>query len=469
MIFLVRSIEEEEHKDKESILIEAIKKKNISELRALIEQSQDSLKMKSHLQYLIPDYIKDKGIVKEMLFDLDIEYHDQTTLQTKIIQYLEKEIEKSTNAEDRKNRDEVIGYFRQSAGECNGLSVLWAYGRRVAEDALTNPTNKPKDDIDFFNMVQRMLILWNAIQEFSREQKADIERFISNVVFYQKPAHEIFQEGGMQLDLSLVLEDTKRGRPIESFSKNIVCSKEMLHARLDKIIKPKTLIFIGATKDFKGHLMSIYQNSDNEIYFYDPNSQQGELLIKNYEQLIDALWEASDPSKFSKGLGMDPVDWSLRNVFIKIYRFAGDPIYKYPTEQEFRMSKKEFLYIFKKSKFLKTIAFRDQPVIMFIKQLDADQVVQLLQEENTPEAIKTILVRGQFSKIRGTYNEPISPLVARYLLANYKDLLDELLKTNVLTSKALYNLTQQAKQSTKADIFALQRLSVALESLANVF
>jgi len=453
--------------EKESgALIEAIKTEDINKIRAVVEQIPDLGVFT--LKNLISDSIADEKTAEGMLFDLNIDYHDQGLLQKQIIKFLEKERDQATNAEDRKNRNEVIDDFLKSKGECSGLGVLWSYGKRIAEDALISKTTKPMDDIVFFNKVFRMLILWDGIVEFGKQDKADIERFIANLVLYQKPAFLIFNEGEMQLHLSLVLEDTKRGRPMEVFKENIICDKEMLRVRLNKIIKPKTLIFIGATKRPHGHLMSIYQGADNNILFYDPNSKQGELLIKNYEQLIEALWKASDPANFIHVFGgMDPVDWVLRNLSITVFRFKEDPIYKYPTDQEFNVTAEELLVLFKDKPLLVAISLRNELVKLLFDHLSIKEMMKLFKNDATSPDIKRILVQSVFLPTYLARAKKESPSLARYLLTDQKNILDELLQKDLVNQANLEYLESRAKMSTHDGVSILHELTFSLQSLAN--
>jgi hypothetical protein len=320
---------------------------------------------------------------------------NQTDLQQKIVLFLERELKKCTHEEEKKNRQEAIDYFKNSRGECVGLSTLWCYARRLEDEK--NKTQKAKDDLAFFNTCHRKLLSWDEKSEFNGEEIADLERFIGNVRTFQIPSFLMFKQSKkLQLDLSITLDDTKRGQPLVCFEKdNFMCSKKMLDTRLKEIIQPQTLIFLGATKNGSGHQMALYKNKeDGKVYFYNPNArhgwanvQYGEKEIENLEELIDAFWEGSDPSSFLLFGGFDPVDRALRNVTIEVYRFSEDQQYDYPKENNFNLTAEEVLTVFKDFPFIPKFASRKE-VQSFIKSLDKHQALELIKREEVSLELK---------------------------------------------------------------------------------
>lgn len=373
-----------------SSLFKAIKNKDISFIQAVGSKIASDLDKDSKrlLEDTIFENISDQKITTQMLFDLGISGHQQSILASHIIEYLKKEQAIATTPLEYKNRTEVIDYFTRSKGECSGLAVLWSYAKRLTDESATQ---QERDDLTFFATTYRTLITWDKVRNFTSQEKAAIERFIGNLILFQKPAFEIFSDGNMQLDLSVVLEDTKRGRPMEVFNHHSILSKSMLKNRLMLLLKPKTLFFIGVTKKTNGHLIALYQTKSGVLYLYDPNSPHGEIVIKNIDELTDALWQATDPSQFMPGFGgFDPVDGLLRHITIKIFKFPHDPVYSYPTSEQYTPAIKEFLDIFHKTPWLTNLAFKNYLVTQLIEELTEAQAREILAS-NVALDLKNIL------------------------------------------------------------------------------
>ena len=90
-------------------------------------------------------------------------------LNCKIIAYLEKEILNAENDEDKKNRQEVINWFKNAKGECWGLATLWVYARRLEDEE--NKDQKTRDDLTNFHKVHRLFLCWDEKSDINDEDK----------------------------------------------------------------------------------------------------------------------------------------------------------------------------------------------------------------------------------------------------------------------------------------------------------
>ncbi len=220
----------------------------------------------------------------------------QKNISHAIIAYLKSELASSTTQPEIANIKSAIHWFEKSAGECIGYSILWAYGHRL-QDA-ENENSSERDDLSFFKKMIQKLASWDEKSKFSSAEKKDLDRFINNIRYYQMPSESFFIESkDRHFDLSLTLEDTKRGSPICNFRlNNIPLTGPLLINRLKKIIKPGAMIFLGAAnRNFStGHIMAAYKSIiNNKIYFYDPNNNSGEISVDTIEDLVKAYWESS--------------------------------------------------------------------------------------------------------------------------------------------------------------------------------
>lgn len=372
-------------------------------------------------------------------------------LSSKILRYLEKELVNATSETDLKNRQEVINYLYASKGECFGLATAWVYGRRIS-DEIDNKNNKPKDDIFFFNKVKKMLLEWDEKSVFGQEEKSDIERFISNVLLYQrfdimlwksrKIDNTIFQ-GHDQSDLSSILEDTKRGNIIENFREDSIhLTKKMLVDRFSNIVKPQTLILISLNGDENGHTMAIYQNNkDKKIYFYD-SILDDEVEVDTLENLVELFWKSSNPQNFRKWHTREPSDSDIRNTAFRIFSFPVDKISKYPTKDEFKITETEFVDLFESSPYLLKWIRTDKEVQLFVDSLGDEQAMRILKSESAKDIIKEAII------VRTIINsEAKGSAILRYIFINYKDLIDDLKTNNYFTDQQLQSFL---KIETKA-------------------
>lgn len=433
----------------------ALKKGEILAINAFSKKIREmDSKSKAEVRNLVYKYVLDPNIQKSILFDFGIDFHKQEQLLEKILKYLEHEIarlsqtiENYKNTEDYKNRMEVIGKLKnhpdEALGECVGLSTCWATGKRIEDEPKSKASVSARDDTVFFYETWKKLVLWDEKTEFSKSEKTDIERFISNMRLYQNRAFYIFNEGKMQLDLSITLSDTKRGSPVQTFEDNIPCTKEMLELRLEKLVKPKSMIFVSCTSKEGGHMMAVYQNeSDQKIYFFNPNADEGEVFVTTMKQLGEEIWEGSDPESFAKAMsGWDPIDKEFRqDIEFAIFRFPADPEYQYPSKKEFRVSTSEFLKTIQENVLLR-YKWNSEKGKALIGTLGEDEIIDLLNDKNTDAEIKSILVGYVFLN-----NENQTPYLARYILTEQKQFIEELLKKNIITENSVGSLKVLASQ-----------------------
>jgi hypothetical protein len=312
----------------------------------------------------------------------------QTDLKKKIVAFLDKDLSKCKDTENLKNRREVIEYFKESCGECTGLSTLWAYGRRL-EDSDTK-SQKIKDDLAFFNHCHQLLLSWDEISEFSEKQVLDLHRFIGNIRGFQLPSFWIFYESKkIQLDLSLTLEDTIRGAPSLCFEKvDFLCSKQMLTSKFKEIIHPQTMIFLGFKLNLKAHMMAVYKNKDNEtLYLYNSNAKHdqkkiffGEKKLASLEELTEEFWQQTDSEHFSEGFQMlNPLDNQLKSVSFFVYKFSEDPLAFYPSNESFNLKALELIDFFREFPWSLSLAKNNVKLKSFINSLTDKEVFNILK------------------------------------------------------------------------------------------
>lgn len=418
------------------------KEKSLAEIKEIVEKmALMNPSTETSVYYLIYSNILDHTIRRKLLYDIKLEYnHDQAILIKKINEFLKNQLKKillSLNegeqkkykeSEDYKNRMRVLESLasvkEEANGECVGLSTLWAYGKRISNEPEAE-NQKERDDIAFFYKNWKRLLLWDEKQEITTEENADIERFIANVRHYQ------IRFGGMawaentsgdQLDLSYSLSDTKRGSPVKSFDQKITCDQAILESRLAMVVKPKSMIFLGCgTRHESGHMMSIYQDADNRIYFYDSNHPGGEILVEDLKHLAKLIWQQTHPENFESS-GIDPLeDYLRKDLWIEIFRFKEDPEYQYPTAQTFKPSVEEFLILSNKIPNFTFLAFKYQ-IKALMDSLDEFQIIEILGHAKVDAELKMSLVENAVLDRKDK-----TPILARYILQHHNDLFDKIL------------------------------------------
>ena len=289
-------------------------------------------------------------------------------LVDKIILFLTRELEHSTDEVERKNREEVIENIKESGGQCYGYSVLQAYGKKIEDENSKKGLTKTADDLSFFRATKEVLLNWNGIDQLDDSKRSDIERLISNILFYQrldlnpskngKPAEFIINSP--EQNFAEILEDTADRKfiktydseegenrvkealyepltlPIKSLfeaAKGAVLSKKALQARLEKIVKKGTIVMVTSSIGSVLHGNAIYQSNDDEIYFFN---NEEEKIAKDFKTLTTHLWDATNRYNF---LHYNPAlekmsDHHLRKIHeFKVYQLLGEEKYNdYPCE-----------------------------------------------------------------------------------------------------------------------------------------
>ncbi|MBX9697167.1 MAG: hypothetical protein K2X53_03685, partial [Alphaproteobacteria bacterium] len=304
----------------------------------------------------------DSKIEGELMFDWGEYFHEQSLLIEKIVLFMDYLVNHATDPLERQNRERVKNIFVDSGGECNGLSTFWVYSKRLSDEP--NERNVERDDSHFFNRVYKKFIFWDGKSELHPNDIQDMERFVGHVRFFQmglqseenpyytEPflneekkwedapilfSKEYDRDMDRQGRLELTLEDTKRGTPHLLFSSGYVfLTQKMLREKLDLLVKPKKMITIGvrshrssADSPSKAHAMAIYQSSAGEIFFYDPISSDGEVIVGDRDKLATLLWDKA-------GLGLYGGPWfsmDFKNIAFDVFDF--DPDNTYPSAKDF--------------------------------------------------------------------------------------------------------------------------------------
>lgn len=252
----------------------------------------------------------------------------------------------------------VIKGLIDSKGECAGLSSFWVLCKRIADEP--NPHNKPRDDIHFFKKVVQLLL--TKVPDLGQEKSSDtkdtallaltelekkaIRRFIGHVLFFQKEAHEFTKyktvagKHGPNVDIAVAYNYLTGKNLIEMVGLNpLICTKEILKARLKVMIRPGVLITIATnpivSTQTGSHATVLYQSRDGKITYYDPNSGEKHYIIpadeESAEQVFDRI--ASDifesTSLESNPMRISMVDRYFRVLPIFAYRFEKDNMQSY--------------------------------------------------------------------------------------------------------------------------------------------
>ncbi len=221
-------------------------------------------------------------------------------------------------------------------GMCNGLSTLWTYGMYLSDQALKNDdpqdialihnnkmTSKTtRDDHDFFIKAQDLLIT-KAFAEFSKEDHLCVDRFIQQLIFFQSWAFISLNGSQDQLDLEHTLEDTNKRRAQRLLALNLICTEGMLKKRLERLISiPGNMLFIGVKGKESSHQTAIYKKKNNDIFFYDPNSNIGKIKVPTADELLKTVWEATSINQKHAMQGLRVEDMFCRNLVIHAYNFG---------------------------------------------------------------------------------------------------------------------------------------------------
>lgn len=326
-----------------------------------------------------------------------------------IIAFLEKDLEEvpECNNAEKESRIKAIKYFKESEGQCQGLAVLQAYGRRIDDDNESDKIRENVDDIYFFKQTKDLLLNWNREDVLDEKSKKDVERLISNIMLYQRFDIEIGDRDNFLFpehltpDPDKILQDTVRGEIIKSFGyqkegksekqPSIIATDEMLVPRLEKIVNPQNIIILHLKlSDDMGHAVAIYQSKDGKIYLFN---NENEIQASDLDDLAKKLFDITNPSNFREPLKSNlPSDLYLRNIEdIQIYRFSNDPQYEQPTD--LKISQKEFKDFAKNLPNLAGFCCRDAMFNSLLNSLDNDDAYDLYQDPTIEnESLKAALL-----------------------------------------------------------------------------
>jgi hypothetical protein len=330
------------------------------------------------------------------------------------------------SAQIEANTNSVINNNHFELGVCAGLTTLWAYAKRVENKTDLDP-NQGKDDIKFLTKTMNTLKGWDgkdeSFKKFSKEDKQDLDRFISNIILYQNSIdeHEALKEmhpdAFDQFRLEKMLEatkgDQKINKPSPVFSEIATVGEQALTKRLKDIIKPESMVFLMAYGDKEGHATSVYQSKDGQMYFYDPN--QGETKVNNIEELTSKFLKATDL--------FDKDQIGLRHFRADIFKFDTDPSYTYPKVGKFQIPEQEFRTVVDK---INNTNISDTYVIKHYLRDNTEHILNLLEDKNSQQSIINILKNKELTN--GTFNLYTADQILSKV-ANTKDLAANLLNT----------------------------------------
>ncbi len=242
----------------------------------------------------------------------------------------------------------VIQNLQQSKGECAGLSSLWLLSKRISDDE--NPNQAPRDDIAFFKNVVHLLMTkvhksgeHTTIDSMTPLEKADIQRFISHVLYFQKSAHDFtsnntmnIEKDGVNVNLEKAYAYLTGKKLVEMLALTpLFCNTEILKDRLKKMIRPKVMISLGtqpvSSNQSGGHATAIYQSQPGEITYYDPNN--GETVYTyntdaEYDDVMNKItvkvWSSTELEPSNPMAGITTESMLYRALPIFVYRLERD-------------------------------------------------------------------------------------------------------------------------------------------------
>ncbi len=311
------------------------------------------------------------------------------------------------DSEEAKARCAVIDYFRFSDGVCAGVSVLWAYGKHIADDPATDKS-KATDDIQFFHRMHKLISDWDMSKPFTQQEKNDLNTFITNIIHYQRG--DVDLEGSKEFskrffttfsqeELSLLMEDTKRGNPVEVYRLSVTpATATMLHNHLAKVVTPGKMIFVNLNIQGGGkHKTAIYQNeSDKRLFYFDINNDGTrvgyETEVKSVAELTQHILVSANPIGFNAMARMilNPLQFRTCNIGLSIYQFAPEKK-RVVLEDSMRISDEEFAHL--------RVSYPNEFTVpmhaiarQIIDSLTSEQVMRLLKDPSNHEAFKKHLL-----------------------------------------------------------------------------
>lgn len=350
------------------------------------------------------------------------------SIEAKIRQYLEQELAAVTDPREQENRQEVINYLKDSKGECSGLSTMWAYGRMTAA---------PESET-FFNQTNKLLLNWDGEKKFSGKEKEDVERFVADVIFYQRGQLMFLQDS---VDLLQSSPDAD-GREFQQSYKTerAFLPKDLLQDRLEKIIQPNAMIFLSASVDEDGHRVALYQKSqDDKIYYYNSNNAE-EMSFSAVRDLTDRVWEDNKRSNLKKtdiwgsiNVADFKIDQMLRELKVDVVQFVGD---QYSKPSQFSPSAAENeSFLQSKGGTIAGLMNNDMMQRHFLS-LDMKSQISLIDGASENKEIFVKLLVNDLLKVNPNNQHVTDPAIADYLLKDQKAVIQSLVAKNLLPKEA---------------------------------
>lgn len=338
----------------------------------------------------------------------------------KIGQYLKQQFKTDIAKLDQKRKDSylksneaktrlaLIKMFKTSKGICSGISLLWVYAKLIADDPSTDKSQET-DDIHCFNRMLKLLNDWDGVKPFTHAECNDLNRFISNIIHYQREDITLDFENHwilgflrvFQDHVSVLLEDTKRGSPQEIYRLNpCAATRTMLKGQLNKVMQPGVMIFINlhihGTEDY--HRVAVYQSlQDKSIYYFDINNDGKpsgyEVEVKDLDELTYQIFDSASPLRFNimARQRLDPLASATATIGIQKFQFSSDNTLL--IDESMGISDDEFTSLLS--------SYPEQfkpPAGRLAKQiincLTSQQLLRLLKSNDTSNELKTLLLNA---------------------------------------------------------------------------
>ncbi len=371
-------------------------------------------------------------------FDNKKNFHEQTILIHKIEQYLLQQWGKT----DFSCIDEQKTILKtMHNGLCLGLCRVWAYAKRI-DDIPQNTDTKPRDDSRFFKSACRLLALWDEKSHFSKDDTALLDHFINLVIFFQEQNGETLSQSlGFDQDFELVFDQDTQGRKVALTDDcTLFGTQEILYEQLQDLLKPQHLFFIQLISPDNNpidHIVSCYQSFENgPIFYYDPNSKEGEYHTKNLRECIKKIWETTGGNYNFFGAP------SLRLIIVKSYTLSLHNQTNTPVNHEVKTPNlTNFFSAFNK--------INQDPTETHLGNTVQNWFLWTIQEESfllealklSPEnsACKEALILYCFNNKTCDWSQWWStmPTVAHYLYTHEKDMLNTLLHSGSISQEAV--------------------------------
>ncbi len=271
-------------------------------------------------------------------------FKDQGTLIQNILLYLQNQSKLATGEQGLATRkqelDDLANYYKNSAGECSGLSII--FSQKKFTSIQSQNTEKALEYLKNVEKAHDLLFNYNETLKLSSKDKTLIEQFISQIKHYSENS-----KATLQIDAKTLKSDLL-GLPKEAFNYQLISTKQGFESTLKKVLAQKTdMVFLDAHKQLypAGHRMAIFINENKTFSFYDPNL--GEVICNDVTDLADEAWnglELDAPGPKSGFFQKDLNQFFLRKFILEGFNFK-DAQTNYPSMQEIqRESFKEQSY-----------------------------------------------------------------------------------------------------------------------------